>query len=243
MYFAAQGFTSYALSLRGHGGSGSPKQLHTVCMADYLDDVLQAVERINEPMILVGHSMGAQLVVEAAARRPECIKAVVLLAAGVIGADARPKSGAPFLQVLTTDKRILLACTAASLRVKFSGALHEPFRSPSMARLAFFSPWLDESMLRTYFKNMQPESPLVVDEMVGGTFKSRLDQVVAPAVVVGAGGDQMVSSAAVKEAANRLHTEALFCAGGHDVMLDYAWEQAADRTLAQLIHRGVVSRN
>lgn len=239
-YFADQGFGACALSLRGHGGSGSPKLLHSVRMGDYVDDVQQAMDQIGEPVILVGHAMGGPLIVEAAVRRPDRVRAIVLLSAFVTGEET--KSRKPLLHALHTDKRLLLAYAAATMRVKLNGALHEPFRSPSMARAAFFSPWLPENLVRHYCKNLQPESPLALDEIARGAFKPRVEQVTAPAIVLGAMSDKLVEGADVKETAFWLHTEALFFPGGHDIMLDYAWQQAADKTIAQLARRGIVAR-
>ena len=55
-YFAEQGFSCAAVSLRGHGGSEG--LLSWASLADYVDDVTSAVAQMDSPPILVGHSMG-----------------------------------------------------------------------------------------------------------------------------------------------------------------------------------------
>ncbi|MHB8693733.1 MAG: alpha/beta hydrolase [Solirubrobacteraceae bacterium] len=73
---AARGWTANALSLRGHGASGGTVRGAT--LGDYVDDIVWAAERLGEPPILIGHSMGGLLVELAAARTP--VRAVVMVA-------------------------------------------------------------------------------------------------------------------------------------------------------------------
>jgi pimeloyl-ACP methyl ester carboxylesterase len=63
---AAAGVPSFALSLRGHGGSGGTTRGAT--LNDYADDVVAAADRIGEPFVLAGHSMGG-IVVQRAVHR------------------------------------------------------------------------------------------------------------------------------------------------------------------------------
>lgn len=82
--FAAHSYRSYALSLRGHGTSASPKRFRTARVRDYVEDVAQVAGQLDRPPVLIGHSMG-ELVVQkyletheapAACQWPACRRAV-----------------------------------------------------------------------------------------------------------------------------------------------------------------------
>ena len=66
-----------SLDLRGHGESDRPE---TWTMADHGDDVAELIRQLNlvKP-ILVGQSMGGQVVISAAARHPDAVGAIVSL--------------------------------------------------------------------------------------------------------------------------------------------------------------------
>ena len=57
-YFFSKGFSCYALSLRGHGGSEGNEKLHSFSLNDYMEDVLDVMGRLKEKPVLIGHSMG-----------------------------------------------------------------------------------------------------------------------------------------------------------------------------------------
>ena len=65
---------------RGHGRSGppvDPEQIGVSALADDLDAVRRALG--DPPVVLVGHSLGTQVALEAYRRRPEGVAALVLL--------------------------------------------------------------------------------------------------------------------------------------------------------------------
>lgn len=70
-------YHTYALDLRGHGRSGHMTGAYRV--ADYAADVVQLLrERVAEPAILLGHSLGADVAIQVAAEAPTLTYAVVL---------------------------------------------------------------------------------------------------------------------------------------------------------------------
>lgn len=77
---------------RGHGNSDEPRDLSTLTIDDSVRDlrgVLQEREGAGElslPVVLVGHSMGCQIILEYALRHPEDVKALVL----ICGSAGRP---------------------------------------------------------------------------------------------------------------------------------------------------------
>ncbi|MFK7860895.1 MAG: alpha/beta fold hydrolase [Granulosicoccus sp.] len=64
---------------RGHGQSGGDPAGFT--LADWLDDTLAILDQQQMPTVLVGSSMGAWLATLAGLRRPDSVKALMLIAA------------------------------------------------------------------------------------------------------------------------------------------------------------------
>jgi len=61
-YFAELGYDCYAVSLSGHGQSGSNWSLHLYGLDDYVKDIEKAVESIGQDPIIIGHSLGGMVV-------------------------------------------------------------------------------------------------------------------------------------------------------------------------------------
>ncbi len=61
-FFAAAGYAAHAVSLSGHGHSRGREHLDSLSIADYVGDVLEVVEGLPAPPVLVGHSMGGFVV-------------------------------------------------------------------------------------------------------------------------------------------------------------------------------------
>jgi len=80
-YFAHHGFNVLAVDLPGHGKSGGEALDSIDALADWIAAFIDAV--VGEPVILVGHSMGAITTVTTAARHGDRVKAAALL--GVAG--------------------------------------------------------------------------------------------------------------------------------------------------------------
>ncbi|MDX6750270.1 alpha/beta hydrolase [Geminicoccaceae bacterium 1502E] len=79
-YLAFHGWDAYAVDLPGHGRShGRPALPDIGSMADWLGGVIAQGD--GEPATLIGHSMGALIALELAARRPELVARLCLLGA------------------------------------------------------------------------------------------------------------------------------------------------------------------
>ena len=75
-YMAHHGFNVMAVDLPGHGKTGGDALGTIEDMADWLNSFLAAASA--EPAILVGHSMGTLVALEAAARNPSGVRALAL---------------------------------------------------------------------------------------------------------------------------------------------------------------------
>ena len=61
-YFALHGYESHAVNLRGHGNSEGRERIRWTRIAEFTDDLAQAVSGLPSPAILVGHSMGGVVI-------------------------------------------------------------------------------------------------------------------------------------------------------------------------------------
>jgi pimeloyl-ACP methyl ester carboxylesterase len=78
---AAHGYTGYAVDLLGHGESAKPRRLGDYTsdsVFTHLNSWIDALE-LDEPAILVGHSLGGYLSLQYALRYPERVRALALV--------------------------------------------------------------------------------------------------------------------------------------------------------------------
>lgn len=75
-YMAHHGFNVLAVDLPGHGKTPGEPLPSIEAMADWLNSFIEAAGAA--PAIIVGHSMGTLVALEAAARKPEAARALVL---------------------------------------------------------------------------------------------------------------------------------------------------------------------
>lgn len=80
-YFAHHGFDTLAVDLPGHGRSAGPPLASVEALANWVPDLLDAagIERVT----LVGHSLGALAVLEAASRHAGRVERIALLGPAV----------------------------------------------------------------------------------------------------------------------------------------------------------------
>ncbi|MDA8435186.1 MAG: alpha/beta fold hydrolase [Actinomycetales bacterium] len=204
---AERGWPAYAVSLRGHGGSGGARHLRRTLTRDYVHDVLQAITELPEPPVLIGHSLGALVAQLVAERYP--LRGLVLL------------TPAPMHSALGA-----LAAIARDRPTDFLGAVVG--RTLSMEPDILFE-GLDAATAREYSDRTGTESPFVQWELL---LRRRVGPVRCPVLVVGVPGDRLVRPADVRRTAAAYGVEPVWFPGmGHDVMLDTGWDRVLDTVL------------
>jgi pimeloyl-ACP methyl ester carboxylesterase len=220
-YFARSGYASYALSLRGHGASGCDGAYSAQGLDAYVEDVESVLARIDEPLVLIGHSMGG-LVVSRCLARPHAAYRE-RLRAGVLMAPV-PRTGlVPAVMGLALRSPLLLA---ELNQIQFGRS--RP-RALTHVRRALFSADLDEAIVRSYFVRMQPESQQAILEMSMLHFLWPDPAPAVPLLVLGAQDDGFFAPELVCADARKLGAPCeIFPDIAHAMMLERRWQRVAD---------------
>lgn len=212
-FFTDSGFDCAAVSLRGHGASGTDRPLWRLSLQDYVDDVHRTATSFNRRPVLIGHSLGGTIVQQMARSLPT--PAMVLLA-------SNPPSGTRST-VLRTVRRHPIAAARAAI----TGQQLHLFGTPALARQLFFSPHTPEPIITRTVTRLQNESALAVAQSLA-PLRRTPSAADAPVLVVGAEHDAMVSVDDVRATADFYKTQPHVISGsGHCIMLDTQWKQAA----------------
>ena len=132
-FFADNGFRAVAVSLRGHGASTLYRPLNSVSIADYVDDVRTAVDMLGAEPVLIGHSMGCNVVQKYLEKQPA--------PAAVLMAPSTPRGIRRItLHMVRRHPRIVL-------RANTSGTTADLFNTPALAREYLFCAHTPESIV------------------------------------------------------------------------------------------------
>jgi pimeloyl-ACP methyl ester carboxylesterase len=207
---AARGFSAYAMSLRGHGESGSARR---TTLRAYTHDVVQVAARMPRRAVLIGHGVGALAVANALARYPA-------------------RAGVLVSPVLGGFPDGLSTLGAALLRNPF-GTLPAIVGAPlGLRRGQLMGRGVPAGAAREYSDRVQvPFAPLAQWQLVA--HRAPEPPVGDPPVlVVGSPDDGVVPRGALERAARRYGGAPLLFPGmGHDLMLDSRWQEPIDAIL------------
>ena len=113
-----------AVDLRGNGDSDKPDEAYS--MAKHADDVAELIRHLGlRRSVLVGHSMGGQVVISVAARHPELVGAIVSLDSPSNIPGWQRRFSGPFDHLMTRDGPFREAAET------FLGAAYLPTDDPS----------------------------------------------------------------------------------------------------------------
>lgn len=206
-WFEERGYTVMAPDLPAHGELDRVGIMR-IPLVTYVEAVASAVESLERPVTLVGHSMGG-FIIQKYLETGEADLAILLAStppAGAFGMVKRMATRRPlaFLRTMVTS---------------------EATDSEERTRDYFFSPVTYASVVKDCHRRLQPESRQVLREMMTALHP---ELVKAPVVVMGAEHDWLVAPASdLMATAHAFHTTAQTLPGGHDMMLDFAWEDVA----------------
>ena len=224
-YFADHGYTSYALSLRGHGASEGSERLRWTSIAEYVADVTQVVGQMDTPPVLIGHSMGGFIT-------QKYLETHTVPAAALL--TSIPPTG-----LWPTTWQILTHHPLLVLKMITTLSMYPMISTQAMVHEAFFSQDMPEEQVAAYKVRMQDESfRSYLDEL--GLNLMHAKRVKTPLLVIGAEDDTVIPMKGIRATANAYHTPAVFFPHtAHDVMLESSWQAVADRILEFLNERGI----
>jgi pimeloyl-ACP methyl ester carboxylesterase len=219
-FFADAGYRAVALSLRGHGASPTAKRFHACSIADYVDDVGAAANRLGGRPVLIAHSLGGFVVQRYLENRdaPAAVLVASVPPQGVLGLAMRIWSRHPWI----------------SLRSLPVGNLAGFIGTPALVREHLFCTHTPDDIVESCAAGVQSEAlrASLIDPLIRRVKSKRVS---TPMLVLGAAQDGMVTSAEVRATARAYQTEAEFFPGmGHNMMLEPGWAEVAERIHAWL---------
>ena len=213
-WFASRGWPAHALSLRGHGGSGGASMLFAAGLDDYAADVERIAGGLDQPPILIGHSMGAAIVERMLAMHPR--RGAVLLApvppTGLVTIATRLAMQRPdyFASMMGLDPMRLSVEVLEALR---------PF---------FFSDRADPAILEEASRHLSAESSRAILDMSLRLHWLKPERNGTPLAVIGAAADRITTPEDATATARHHDVDATILPGlAHMMMLEPGWERVA----------------
>jgi len=137
---AARGRRAIAIDLPG--GGDDPTPLTEVTLEGYAKKVVEALETLDEPAILLGHSMGGISITEAAERAPERIAKLVYLCAflprdgeSLLGLAAENDPASTVMETIFSEDGLSVTVGDATIRPAFYGDCSDEDVAFAKARL------------------------------------------------------------------------------------------------------------
>jgi pimeloyl-ACP methyl ester carboxylesterase len=217
-FFAAQGYEAQALSLRGHGTSAGRELLPSCRLRDYVADLEQVAAALPRPPVLIGHSMGGMVVQKVLHRRR--------VPAAVLMAPVPPHGLLGSLLGMAMTNPVLYR------EMAWAQALGPRSVNAWAVRRALFSDDTPDDEVRRYLDRFQPESTLVILDLLGLDLPPSRPRLALPVLVLGAANDGFVFPGALAATAGTYGTRPeVLPEIAHAMMLDHGWERVARRIL------------
>jgi pimeloyl-ACP methyl ester carboxylesterase len=216
-YFAAQGYTVLAPSLRNHGNSEAIGSLRWRRIREYAADIQQVVENSEGKIYLVGHSMGGQVVQKYLELYPNSpIEKAVLLC-------SVPPHGV-WRATLKAISRHPISFLLVNLTFSFKPLL----KTKERVKELFFTDKIPEKQFETAFQNVQDESYLAYLDMLFLDLP-KPKKIKKPILVIGAGDDFIFGKKDFLATAKAYNTEGSFFEDeAHNLFMEDRWEKVAN---------------
>jgi pimeloyl-ACP methyl ester carboxylesterase len=222
-YFAQRGFASHAVNLRGHGNSEGREKLRWIRIADYVNDLADAVQKLPSPPVLIGHSLGG-FVIQKYLERHTSAGAVLL-------SSPSPSGLLPLALRKSRQHPLILA------KVTLTMSLYPLVATPGLAREAFFSDDVPDEQLQEYWEQMQDDSFMAFLDMIALDLPKPA-KIKTPLLILGAERDNMLKRSEIEATARAYHTQYEIIADvAHNSMLELRWQAVAERILIWLNER------
>lgn len=211
-WFAERGWPAHAVSVRGHGGSEGHEQLGNWGIDHYVADVMQVVEELGEPPILIGHSMGGFVV-------QKCLEQHQFPAA-VLMCSVPPKGLIASSMALLWSRPDLLG----NLSQMMSGG---PVDIEGLKDALFAQP-ASLNDLQRYLLLSQMESQRAIWDMTMFNLINPERLKPTPKLIIGAELDHIIPASQVRDTAEIFGVEPVIFPGmGHGMMLERDWDHVA----------------
>jgi pimeloyl-ACP methyl ester carboxylesterase len=220
-YFAAAGYATYAVSLRGHAGSAGAAQLREATVADYVNDVRRVAESLDAAPIIFGHSLGGRVV-------QRYLQQYDAAAAVLIGPS-------PVAGMLVASWRIGFRRPIALLRCLVKRDFAQFYRTVGETHDMLYLATTPRAQVETFARRVGPESFRAAAEMLWPlTGRRSFD---CPLLVIGGAEDRVVPVKHLAKTADALGATLIVLENAaHAVMVDHGWEEAA-RRIAEWLDR------
>lgn len=219
--FAARGFETHAISLRGHGQSSKPPLFHLSGLHDYVEDLAYTISTIQPTPIVIGHSMGGYITQ---------LYLMEHTLPGAILLCSIPVNG--ILPFLLNTLRSAPLTTMSALPRLFSG----PFDARHAICTFLFRSDIDPVLLDRYSTRLNAESLRIGVESSLYLFPQP-ERNRSPLLIIAAENDRMFTLDEQQEIADAYRSPLVIIPEApHDIMLDPAWSHAAhviEQTIAE----------
>ncbi|TRW77847.1 lysophospholipase [Mycolicibacterium sp. 018/SC-01/001] len=223
-FFADRGYRALAMSVRGHGGSSSPRPVRFCSLTNYVDDLVSVTDALPTKPVLVGHSMGGYIVQKYLGRGGT--------PAAVLMASASVKGSTAFALRLMRKHPWLM------LRSTITGDAAYGFNTPAVTHTLFYSSATSPSDVERYAGMVGNESLRVAADTMRPI--ANPERVTTPVLVLGAALDSAITLDEVTATARAYRTQPeIFPDMGHNMMLEPGWASVAERIDAWLTGQGL----
>lgn len=213
LYFADKGFSSHAVSLRGHGKSEGREKLKWTSVSDYVSDVFQAASQLPITPVVCGHSLGG-LVVQKYLERHEVTAAILV---------APSPSEGMFWSGLKLQMLNPLLMAKVSIKQDYAVM----FSTPKLAKKFLFSADVDDRKVAEYVGRFGSESYRAALEMIYNL--PRPKKIKTPLLILGAQNDALITPKKIERTARAYKADCkIFPNMAHDMMLECDWRQVAN---------------
>jgi pimeloyl-ACP methyl ester carboxylesterase len=215
-YFAEQGYDCYAPSLRGHGKSGSNKNLKWLTISDYAEDVLSVVKNIEGDVFIIGHSMGGYVVQKFLEDNSHRIKKGVLIA-------SVPSNGAKLKPIEIINAIGFNSFLKMNLMLDLSYCVN----TPQKARTLFFNPDTPDKIVNAATSKLQGESFFAYLGILN-KWLIKPQKITTPLLIVSAGKDWFFPSDEQAELVKAYSApQKMYPDAPHNLFATVGWQKVA----------------